>query len=84
MGKQQSDTTIYRIDPTRNMSRYYAVSIQPNLFGGHSLIRNWGRIGRGGQSRIDLFESSELAMIAGERILQSKQSRGYRTKDCSP
>ncbi|UEM18339.1 WGR domain-containing protein (plasmid) [Bradyrhizobium barranii subsp. barranii] len=34
-----------RIDTTRNMRRFYLLSIQPTLFGGVSLIRNWGRIG---------------------------------------
>lgn len=81
MGNWHSDITIYRIDPERNMSRFYALSVQPNLFGGHSLIRNWGRIGSGGQSRINFFDSAELAMTAGERLLRNKQRRGYWIKD---
>lgn len=78
MGNWHSDITIYRIDPERNMSRYYALSIQPNLFGGHSLMRQWGRIGSGGQSRIDLFDDVELAQAAADRLMRSKQKRGYR------
>ena len=34
-----------RIDPAQNMRRFYSLSIQPTLFGGASLIRDWGRIG---------------------------------------
>lgn len=77
MGNWHSDITIYRIDPERNMSRYYALSVQPNLFGGYSLMRQWGRIGSSGQSRIDLFDTAELARAAGDQLMCSKQKRGY-------
>ncbi|TAX62854.1 WGR domain-containing protein, partial [Rhizobium ruizarguesonis] len=36
---------IERIDPSKNMARFYALSIEPNLFGETSLVRSWGRIG---------------------------------------
>ncbi|PZX09646.1 WGR domain-containing protein, partial [Palleronia aestuarii] len=35
------------IDPARNMRRFYLVQLQSDLFSGTSLIREWGRIGRG-------------------------------------
>ncbi|WP_026031296.1 WGR domain-containing protein, partial [Sinorhizobium meliloti] len=44
-----------RIDTTKNMARFYAMSIEPDLFGGSALVRRWGRIGTRGQERIDLF-----------------------------
>lgn len=72
------DTTLYRIDPARNMYRYYTVSIQPNLFGGHSLIRTWGRIGTGGQTLVDLFADPSSAGQASSRILREKLKRGYQ------
>jgi predicted DNA-binding WGR domain protein len=31
-----------RVDPAQNMRRFYSLSIQPTLFGGASLIRDWG------------------------------------------
>ena len=31
-----------RIDPDRNMARFYAMSVQPNLFGEWALLREWG------------------------------------------
>jgi hypothetical protein len=34
-----------RIDPLRNIARYYVLSIEPTLFAKHTLIRRWGRIG---------------------------------------
>ncbi len=38
-----------RIDPAQNMRRFYRLALQPDLFGGCTLIREWGRIGRGGR-----------------------------------
>jgi hypothetical protein len=47
----QHSLTLYRIDPARNMHRFYRLDIQPDLFGNQCLIREWGRIGRLGQMR---------------------------------
>ena len=66
-----------RCEPTCNMARYYVLSIEPSLFGDASLIREWGRIGRSGQRRIELYESKTRAMEALETWLQRKQRRGY-------
>jgi predicted DNA-binding WGR domain protein len=33
-----------RIDPERNMRRYYRIAIHSDLFGRASLVREWGRI----------------------------------------
>jgi predicted DNA-binding WGR domain protein len=40
---------VERKDPTKNMARYYAMSIEPTLFGQACLVRRWGRIGVRGQ-----------------------------------
>jgi hypothetical protein len=34
-----------RIDPDRDIARYYVLSIEPPLFAKHTLIRRWGRLG---------------------------------------
>jgi predicted DNA-binding WGR domain protein len=34
-----------RIDPARNIARYYVLSIESTWFTKHTLIRRWGRIG---------------------------------------
>ena len=41
-----------RIDPARNIARYYVLSIEPTLFAKHTLIRRWGRIGSPGRERL--------------------------------
>ena len=66
-----------RCDPTRNMARYYVLSIEPSLFGDATLIREWGRIGQPGQKRIELYESQSSAVEALEIWLQRKRRRGY-------
>jgi predicted DNA-binding WGR domain protein len=44
-------TLIHRRDPTRNMARFYALSVQADLLAGWTLVREWGRIGRPGRVR---------------------------------
>ncbi|WP_343044844.1 WGR domain-containing protein [Allomesorhizobium camelthorni] len=39
-----------RIDPDRNMARFYNLTIEPTLFGTASLVREWGRIGTFGET----------------------------------
>ena len=66
-----------RYDLTCNMARYYVLSIEPSLFGDATLIREWGRIGRPGQRKIELYESRSGAVEALETWLQRKRRRGY-------
>ena len=68
---------LHRCDPSCNMARYYVLSIGPSLFGDATLIREWGRIGRPGQRRIELYDSQTRAVEALETWLQRKRRRGY-------
>ena len=77
MGHMIFETLLHKIDPAQNMARYYSISIQPNLFGGHSLLRRWGRIGSSSQIKIDLFENETSAADAREKLVLSKLRRGY-------
>jgi predicted DNA-binding WGR domain protein len=58
------------------MACYYALSIEPSLFGDAALIREWGRISRPGQRRVELYESRSCAVEALEIWLQRKRRRG--------
>ena len=71
-----------RIDPAQNMHRFYALSIQPTLFGGTSVIRNWGRIGTNGQSMMETFDTAADADKAILRLKRIKARRGYRDVAC--
>ena len=72
-----SNLVLHRIDAARNMARFYAMSIQPTLFGGEALVRNWGRIGTRGRYRMDLFEDGAAAERALARLARVKCGRGY-------
>jgi len=67
-----------RIDRARNMARFYAMTIQPTLFGEMSLVRQWGRIGAYGHKMIQTFGAAEDAVHAMRRLERIKRRRGYR------
>lgn len=69
---------LHRIDPGRNMRRFYALAVQPTLFGGASLVRAWGRIGTSGQSLIETFDHPADTATAFARLERTKRRRGYR------
>lgn len=70
-----------RLDISRNMARFYAVSIEPTLFGDTAVVREWGRIGTLGRRRLDLFPSVAIAQEAFARLVVSKEKRGYRNRN---
>ncbi|WP_338130258.1 WGR domain-containing protein [Komagataeibacter oboediens] len=43
---------LHRIQSRLHEWRYYRLSVQPDLFGGAALVRNWGRIGMAGSQRV--------------------------------
>lgn len=69
---------LLKIDPTKNMRRFYELDIQPNLFGGHSVIRSWGRIGTKGQIKVELHDNEMLAEHSCKKVRLSKLNRGYK------
>lgn len=77
MSKQPYHLRVHRIDPAKNMARFYAMSIEPTLFGDTSLIRSWGRIGTHGQWRIDLFAHETQAVDHFLALLRKKRKKGY-------
>ncbi|GHD22971.1 WGR domain-containing protein [Tianweitania populi] len=66
-----------RVDPTRNMRRFYQLTIQPTLFGEVSLVRNWGRIGTCGQSMMQTFDNPQAARTVFAKLERVKRGRGY-------
>ncbi|NKK99787.1 MULTISPECIES: WGR domain-containing protein [Rhizobium] len=71
---------VERTDASKNMARYYAMTIEPNLFGEVCLIRRWGRIGAAGQRREHHFAREEEAVRLFLQLLRKRRSRGYRPK----
>lgn len=66
-----------RVDAERRMHRFYRLALQPNLFGGCTLVREWGRIGSSGRLRCDDYPSEGQAVTALIAMSQSKAKRGY-------
>lgn len=62
-----------------NRQRFYNIAVMPTLFGGWSLVREWGRIGQPGTVRETWFETESAAIEAGDRLRQRKERRGYQS-----
>ncbi len=69
-----------RTDTTKNMARFYALSIEPTLFGTPCLTRRWGRIGSYGQAKEHHFVCEEDAVAMFLDLLRARRARGYRTR----
>jgi predicted DNA-binding WGR domain protein len=67
-----------RHDPAKNLYRFYRLSLEKNLFGEWSLMREWGRIGQASQVRIALYDTLQAAQNAYARKLREKRKRGYQ------
>ncbi|NEI67322.1 WGR domain-containing protein [Rhizobium leguminosarum] len=61
---QRYQLYVERTDASKNMARYYAMSIEPNLFGEACLIRRW----------------EEEAVRLFLQLLRKRRSRGYGPK----
>ena len=72
-----TDLQMRRIDPACNMRRFYRMSIQPDLFGGASLVREWGRIGARGQMMVESHPDEGEAITALIQLAAVKKRRGY-------
>ena len=67
-----------RIEPQRNMRRFYALSLQPDLFGTVSVVKEWGRIGQPGMARQEVYANETVARNALVLRMQKKLERGYQ------
>ncbi len=66
-----------RIEDARNMRRFYLLDVQPDLFGGVFLVKQWGRIGTGGRIVDESYDSEALAADAMQKQAERKRRRGY-------
>ncbi len=68
---------LFRIDGARNMRRFYCLDVQPDLFGGVLLVKQWGRIGARGRIVDESYENEALATSAMQKQADRKRRRGY-------
>jgi len=64
-------------DGTKNMARFYALDLQPALFGEWALVKEWGRIGSAGQKRRVFYDEKAEADAALVRELKRRCTRQY-------
>ena len=72
---------LVRVEPEENVHRYYALEVQPDLFGGASLVRAWGRIGSSRSVRVELHADEGRALDALQDWERRKRRRGYGTDE---
>jgi predicted DNA-binding WGR domain protein len=77
LGSAPVHIVLERVNPSKNVARYYVLSIEPTLFAKDTLIRRWGRIGSAGRERRHFFDSESAAELALEMWLARKRKRGY-------
>jgi predicted DNA-binding WGR domain protein len=70
-----------RIDPARNMHRFYRLDVQPDLFGGVLLVKKWGRVGTHGRMMAESYESEDLAIVALQRQAEFKRRPGLPVRE---
>ena len=70
--------TLRKVDPPRNMARFYSLEVERDLFGRIVLVRRWGRLGTAGRTRLDEHKGEGEALAALVALEASKQRRGYQ------
>jgi predicted DNA-binding WGR domain protein len=71
-------TFLTRIDPTRNIDRFYVVQVLPTLFGDWTVLREWGRRGSPGTMRLDSYQRRDEADTAEQRTIKRRLQHGYK------
>ena len=64
-------TFLTRIDPTRNIDRFYVVQVLPTLFGDWTVLREWGRRGSPGTMRLESYQRRNEAETAEQRTISA-------------
>ncbi len=70
---------LQRPESDNDPARFYQLILQPDLLGGATLIRQWGRLGERGSHRKTLFHSLEEAQQELENLRKRLQEQGYTT-----
>lgn len=68
---------LLRVDPSRNMRRFYKMFLAPSLFGEWVLVREWGRMGAAGTTKANHFASAGEAVLFMQELVRKKKRRGY-------
>lgn len=69
-----------RIDPTKNMARFYAVGVQLTLFGEWAVVKRWGRINTEGRRAEEWFTERDEALSAAKSPRSRQAGSGLRER----
>lgn len=69
---------LIRVGFARRQDRFYRTVVWADLFGGVSLVREFGKMGRPGQMRLDAHGDPDSARKRMARLIREKERRGYR------
>jgi predicted DNA-binding WGR domain protein len=67
-----------RIDPNRNLDRFYVVKVAPTLFGDWTVLREWGRRGSPGTVRLTSYQRQHEAETAERHTIRRRLQHGYK------
>jgi predicted DNA-binding WGR domain protein len=67
-----------RVDAETNLHRFYAFTIERDLFGRVVLVRRWGRVGTHGRERMDPHPDEMAAAETLAKLAAAKRRRGYQ------
>jgi predicted DNA-binding WGR domain protein len=70
--------TMRRIDPGKNMARFYSMEVERDLLGRVVLVRRWGRIGTAGKIRLDEHKGEGEALASLHALQAAKRRKGYQ------
>jgi predicted DNA-binding WGR domain protein len=73
-----STVHLARIDPARNVCCFYRLDLQPDLFGGFAVVKEWGLIGTRGRMMDEWHMTEAQALAALRRQAERKRRRGYQ------
>jgi predicted DNA-binding WGR domain protein len=74
----QHTLVLRRVEPEQNVARFYALTIEHDLFGRIVLVRHWGRVGSRGREHLDEHASETEAAKAMGKLAAAKRRRGYQ------
>ena len=74
----QHTLVLRRLEPAQNVTRFYALMIERDLFGRVVLVRHWGRIGSKGRERTKVHADEGEAAQAMGKLAAAKRQRGYQ------
>jgi predicted DNA-binding WGR domain protein len=67
-----------KVDPERNVRRWYTIAWGPTLFGDYAVVRSWGRSGTDwAQCKSETFDEDEAARAEADAQVRRRLRRGY-------